>query len=293
VIVDDWLLTDYTNSVSAPNDANLVAHYEFDDYNDSTANAYHGTAVNNVSIVYDSDRASNVLEMYGGEDSYVSLPNNVLLDNVREVLSVAFWEQASGKVIQAGILKPLHETDDANLNDMDVLTIKVSGSGSIAVGDPNVDAPNSTLASNYLEFGASRDASIDYSKWNHWVFTKENIAGPNNVMKIYTNGQLLAEGEPNRPIDVNGGYILRIGARVRDKNMDSMSGMIDDLRIYNYALSEAETLYLASGGTGGTPVASDAEFYSGESPGSRQIDFKDYAIMAADNWFSEYLWPDN
>jgi hypothetical protein len=294
VIVADWLKTDYTNSVSAPNDANLVAHYEFDDYSDSTANAYHGTAVNNVSIVYDSDRASSVLEMFGGDDSYVSLPNSVLLDNVREAVSVAFWEQASGKVIQAGIPMVTHEIDDANLNDVDALTITMSGSSIWwDTGDPNVNAPNSAHAVNYLRLNTAPDASIEYSKWNHWVFTKENIAGPNNVLKIYQNGQLLVTGDLNRPIDVNGGYILRIGGRIRPERFGSMSGKIDDLRIYDMALTAPQALYLASGGTGGTPVPSDAELYSAESPGSKQIDFKDYAIMAADAWFEELLWPEN
>ena len=84
--------------------------------------------------------------------------------------------------------------------------------------------------------------------------------------------------------------ILTIACRVAG-NTDSMNGKIDDLRIYDYALSEAEALYLASDGTGQMPVPSDAELFSAEAVGSKQIDFKDYCLLVANEWFKEYLWP--
>jgi hypothetical protein len=57
----------------------------------------------------------------------------------------------------------------------------------------------------------------------------------------------------------------------------NFQGLIDEVRIYNRALSLAEVEYLA-----GTPMIDI------NKDGS--IDFKDYALMA-DVWLEELLWP--
>jgi hypothetical protein len=57
----------------------------------------------------------------------------------------------------------------------------------------------------------------------------------------------------------------------------NFQGMIDEVRIYNRALSLAEVEYLA--GTTMIDINKDGS-----------IDFKDYALMA-DVWLEELLWP--
>jgi hypothetical protein len=66
--------------------------------------------------------------------------------------------------------------------------------------------------------------------------------------------------------------------------------MLDDIRIYEYALSQAEI-----GGAMGIshiyqPVDSAANIYNAEPPNSRSVNFNDYALMA-DSWLDLNLWP--
>jgi hypothetical protein len=70
------------------------------------------------------------------------------------------------------------------------------------------------------------------------------------------------------------------------------NGRIDDVRIYNYGLSQAEVAYIVSGGAGSLhlPIQSIAEVYQGEAPGSQWINFNDYALIA-DKYLEQVLWP--
>jgi hypothetical protein len=67
---------------------------------------------------------------------------------------------------------------------------------------------------------------------------------------------------------------------------------VDDARIYNFALSEAEVAYLATQGapTLHVTIPSAADVYQGEPPGSQWINFKDYSLIAS-KYLEEILWP--
>ena len=64
-------------------------------------------------------------------------------------------------------------------------------------------------------------------------------------------------------------------------------GLIDDFRIYNYALSQLEVAYIATNGTGifDQPIMSPADLDA-----DKQINFKDFAVLAG-SWLDEQLWP--
>jgi hypothetical protein len=70
------------------------------------------------------------------------------------------------------------------------------------------------------------------------------------------------------------------------------SGLIDDLRIYNYTLSDPEAGYLATKGASGLYFALDsvANLYDKEPQNQKKVNFKDYAILA-DRWLKQQLWP--
>jgi hypothetical protein len=73
-----------------------------------------------------------------------------------------------------------------------------------------------------------------------------------------------------------------------DSNDDDFEGMIDDVRIYNYGLSQAEVAWLASDGTGYVPLRSKYNIKSGESP--EAVNFRDFAELLK-YWGDELLWP--
>jgi len=86
---------------------------------------------------------------------------------------------------------------------------------------------------------------------------------------------------------------LIVGKGGKDENANQgWDGLIDDVRIYDYPLSDKEVLYLANDGapTVHYPIVSDAELYDGEAPGNQWINFKDYALIA-DQYLEKLLWP--
>jgi hypothetical protein len=69
---------------------------------------------------------------------------------------------------------------------------------------------------------------------------------------------------------------------------------LDEVYIYDRALSEAEIRYLADDTPGDgelyLPVPSVANLYNEEPPLARSVNFKDFALIA-DSWLDEQLWP--
>jgi hypothetical protein len=64
--------------------------------------------------------------------------------------------------------------------------------------------------------------------------------------------------------------------------------MIDDVRIYNYGLSQAEVAWLASDGTGYVPLRSKYNIFYDED--RQKVNFRDYAKIF-DAWNDKQLWP--
>ena len=73
------------------------------------------------------------------------------------------------------------------------------------------------------------------------------------------------------------------------------NGLIDDVQIYNHALSATEIATVKAGGTIPTrsihhPLTSPAEIYELEALGSRVINFLDYAELI-NAWLTEEVFP--
>ena len=68
----------------------------------------------------------------------------------------------------------------------------------------------------------------------------------------------------------------------------------DEVRLYNEALTVAQVAYLAdltpADGQLHVPVGSKAELSENEDPGSRSVNFKDFAILAQ-SWLDAQEWP--
>ncbi len=81
----------------------------------------------------------------------------------------------------------------------------------------------------------------------------------------------------------------RIGSALDDTG-GYYKGKLDDLRVYDYALSHAGVLYLANGSGSQLyqplqPVLSLVDPYE-----DGQINFKDFAVLA-EVWLAEQQWP--
>jgi len=81
-----------------------------------------------------------------------------------------------------------------------------------------------------------------------------------------------------------------VGDPDRDRQWD---GAIDDVRVYDRALTAAEVATVMNGDTLGLhyyPVTSPANVYDPDPINSKRIDLKDYAVLA-ESWLDELLWP--
>jgi hypothetical protein len=133
---------------------------------------------------------------------------------------------------------------------------------------------------------------------NEWLHLAGTFDGDSNTVRCYVNGQLAGDDAENDGVDfVNRGMItsqdtndLAIGNR-SDADDREFEGAIDDVRLYNYALSEPEVVWLATDGTGYRSLQSQFNLYDAEPVGQRQvINARDFAILA-DAWLDAKMWP--
>jgi hypothetical protein len=104
-------------------------------------------------------------------------------------------------------------------------------------------------------------------EWHHLAASYDGT-----TIRGYGDGQLIVE-DSSRVLDTND--LVQMGRRA--DQTANFQGMIDEVRIYSRALSQAEIEYLA-----GKPMI------DGNNDGA--VDFRDYTIMA-DMWLEELLWP--
>ncbi|MFC1605099.1 hypothetical protein ACFL5F_08745, partial [Planctomycetota bacterium] len=64
-------------------------------------------------------------------------------------------------------------------------------------------------------------------------------------------------------------------------------GLIDDFRIYDYALTQPEIAYIATDGTG---IFDQTLLTPADLNGDNKIDFADFALLA-DHWLENQIWP--
>jgi hypothetical protein len=133
--------------------------------------------------------------------------------------------------------------------------------------------------------GRHEDKGEWAGRWNHWAFTKDIRVGPDGRqgrMEIYLNGELYDRRTgTSTPITDVTSFEIGTGWYGR------YDGLIDDFRIYDYALSPAEIAHVATRGTGVFPQLPDppADLNSDGS-----VNLRDLAILAT-QWLQGGLWP--
>lgn len=248
--------------------------YEFEGNCFDSAQGAHALAYGRVS--YSDGVRGRAIRFASGEDRVVLLNASPTFADIHDAITVAFW---------------LCADDSAHLNDTICCSNYQYGysNPSIAInlgcwkapGQYRWDCGRPWSFENRLA-GRHPDKREWAGRWNHWAFTKDIKAENQGRMSIYLNGVL---------------YATRSGTDTPIENVTSLElgggwygyydGMMDDFRIYDYALSEAEVAYLASDGTGRLqwPVPSAADL-----DGSDTVDLGDFSILAG-RWLDEALWP--
>ena len=157
--------------------------------------------------------------------------------------------------------------------------------------------------SNLIKYGVTTgegeeadesSSEVQTTAWQHIAVTWQSGVG----LKLYINGVLdIPSDDDNARTGTTTGYDrVMVGKGGKDEGAgDGWNGLIDDVQIYNYALSAAEIITVRDGSTTNKagvhyPVASPADLYEYELVGSRYVNFKDYARLA-DEWLEYQPFP--
>jgi len=181
-----------------------------------------------------------------------------------------------------------------------------------------------TRGSNIVRVHFVEDYTKDYNQvtintWHHLAFVLRNTGVDGCTGEFYGDGALIDQ-LANRPRHT--GYALGVNlGSFSDGGMPFINALYDDFRVYNAALSLDNIKYLANKPAGVAPTAdmllrydfnevsgqiaansstyvfnrpllSPAELYDSEAVGLRKVNFKDYAILVANDWLKDaMLWP--
>jgi hypothetical protein len=215
----------------APDDSKLVAHWDFEgDFTDATGKGHDGLAFGDPAIINDPLRGQ-VLEVDG--DDRIGVSDAADLNyGANESITLTTW---------------------VNLNLADPLdgwrTIVAKGRTELGGSTDYVDTLYGFWVSGSSNWhvnsgGVNGDAQpAAGGQWHHLAFVQD---GPANEGYFYIDGKVVMTGDSDscdttgRPL-----FIGAAGTDVAEFASESFKGRIDDVRIYNYALSELEIQYLA------------------------------------------------
>ena len=203
----------------------LVAEYKFENgAQDSSGNGFHGT-VNGTTSGGGGKVDSSAIAFTGGDSSFVEIPNPLGND-----FSIAFWlnTTTTGGAGQWWAGKGLVDGElPGATNDFGVSLV----SSNVAFGIGNSDV--TILSSNAVNDG----------QWHHVIATRNSTSG---AMQLFVDGVLRASGTGatgTRATPVT----LRIASLQTGFNY--LAGSLDEVRLYNYALSATEAKSLANLGS--------------------------------------------
>jgi hypothetical protein len=153
---------------------------------------------------------------------------------------------------------------------------------------------NTTLGyGDSLDIGSMDLTNPDHpqDQWVHYAFVKSLSGG---YMRAYRNGQLFAESTAaasETPAIDGSTSFASLGAWRWSGGVGGFyDGLLDDFRIYDYALSPAQVLYLAVEGGAATSPMTQGLLTTSDATGDDVVNFKDLAVMAQ-YWLQNVVWP--
>jgi hypothetical protein len=205
----------------------LVAYYRFDgDPMDSGGVGLHGTAMGNTT--YETG-VSGMCARFEGPDDFVSAPYSAALDTITQELTIAAWIKTSGGEQLNGYVAYRKSTSDPLRPDEAIYALQVNGSAT----DPEIG----------LDFKIKRDqgpapgfqgSTFPSGAWRHVAVTFDGT-----IVKVYVDGEEALLGGFLFGFDAieTGSSDLLIG---RGASGLGLRAALDELRIYNYALTKTE-----------------------------------------------------
>jgi hypothetical protein len=253
-----------------------VLWYEFDGNANDRMGRAHGQILGRCNFA--QGVFGQAIQFLSRDDAVVLSQVEGAFAGIHDAITIAFWQKGD---------------DSGHLNDTLLCSNYVYGQSNPAIaihlgcwrnpGQYRWDCGFPWSFDNRLA-GRHRDKSDWTGRWNHWAFTKDIGAGSDGEkgrMEIYLNGEIY-DRLTGTDAPIAGITSLQIGSGW----YGHYDGLIDDVQIYDYALSAAEIAFVATDGAGVFErPASPADLNADES-----VDLRDLAALAVE-WLSGVAWP--
>ena len=289
VMASEWFRNDLPVEPEEPDDANgLMVWYKFDETSgliaeDSSGNGFDGTVYYKVGIPNPRWEPNGKIERdlafvveYGVlivDPCDPDAPN--MFSDVNEAVTITFWVYGYTTYDPQAVIFQAEQHPDATpcKQIISIYVNPISGDKmTFKTGLGEVES---------LEIGPPEK----WNEWNHYAFVKDAGTG---ITQIYLNGCLMAE--KTEQFELIGGVEAASIGMSRKNYGKLLAGRLDDFRIYDYALSQAEVVGVRNDGSKSCPFESPANIYDEEPPTEKAVNFKDYSLFA-ENWFEEQFWP--
>ena len=238
------------NGNNIPSDG-LVAYYPFNgNANDESGNGNHGTAGGGATLTEDRFGNPNSAYYFGGVDnsSYIYVPSSNSL-NFNSNATYSFYVKLNSERGMDGWGSPVAAGNQcifAKDHDMTGYAGMISSSES----GSNIWIASFNNVQGDIQNSLKR---LNDGEWIHVVFVFEG-----NISKIYVDGQMLSQTEYSGSINVGNDRDLYFG---RFSNYwYPLDGVLDDIRIYNRALTESEVKALYNGSNDNQPSQDSAPY---------------------------------
>ena len=290
IIARDWLEYDYIKT------GKLLLRWAFEEGSGGTVGDGSGNGHGHTGNIYGADWATPGYNGSGYCLDFNGLGDYVLNNDINEVLdgldalTVSAWIRSDATNTDKGFI--IFENPIGNdSRDMRYDAAGGSGGGTnvMKVGITATDGEQKLESSSSVQkVGIWQHVAIAWTRGQH--------------LKLYIDGVLNAqswlETNTNPRIGTLVGYTrLMVGKGGKDNAANlSWDGRIDDVRIYNYALSQTDIQAVMNGQTPPPaqiymPVLSPANIYDAEPQNFKKVNLKDSATLS-NEWQKQQVWPE-
>lgn len=237
----------------------LVFHYPFNgNANDESGNGNNGT-VNGATLAQDRFGNGNSAYSFDGVNDYIAINDNQV-GNLGSFATISFWFYPNAENFSGGAHRILEKDDKA------YWSFVIEGSSHLVLYLRSINSYGPPEHSIIILPGSGYEG-----KWTFITVVKRN-----NVFDIFENGVLIKSETTNL---INNNIVNNRQANLGRSDFwqaQYFSGMIDEARIYNQALSEAEIqgLYNKSPITGDAPLTVSFNGSSSSDPEGGALTFE-------------------
>ena len=214
----------------------MIAYYHFDgDAKDASGHGNDGAVLSASDVSYSAGKIGDAL-ILGGTDKYVNVPNRQLLSFYNTDFSISVWiekvtlsSKETYRIVNKLQKAPIGATFKGY--NLDITDNKLRFQICDGTTSPNLDGCYSVTTS---------DLSSLSGIFNN-IISMRNSTG----LYIFVNGNMVASSLGNFNTGLNSGTDFVIGRPSTFTADSSFTGKIDELRIYNRALTADEIKLLA------------------------------------------------